>query len=444
MNVAVLGLWHLGSVTAACLAARRARRRRAGIRIRGRRAICAEGAAPISEPGLDELARGRDSPAGRLTLHDRRGGRRPRRRRGLGHLRHAGGRRRSRRRRGRDRARAARRCRIVRDGALVIVSSQLPVGSVARLERDVGDVVARAGRPGFACSPENLRLGKAIEVFTKPDRIVVGVRDRRRDRARSRRRCSRRSRTGIDWMSVESAEMTKHAINAFLATSVTFINELATLCERGRRRRHGGRDAGSRPISGSGRGAYLVARRRIRRRHAGARSRAARGPRHRHRPRHAARLAACRAEQPRAPGMGAPRRWPQAARRARRPSRGGLGLTYKPGTDTLRRSPGVELCPALAREGATVTRLRSGCRASLPDELDRRAHARRGPARRGGRRRRRRRRDRVADVPRDLGGRAVWQPPRSRSSSTPTRFLTAHARRATRASATSQSGTPRP
>ena len=83
----------------------------------------------------------------------------------------------------------------------------------------------------FACSPENLRLGKAIEVFTQP-----GPRDRRRratadDRARLTALFAPIT-DRLEWMSVESAEMTKHAINAFLATSVTFINEIAALCEQ--------------------------------------------------------------------------------------------------------------------------------------------------------------------------------------------------------------------
>ena len=63
-------------------------------------------------------------------------------------------------------------------GATVLISSQLPVGSVGRLE-----AVANTRFPdnaiGFACSPEHLRLGKALEVFLKPDRIAVGVRTAR-------------------------------------------------------------------------------------------------------------------------------------------------------------------------------------------------------------------------------------------------------------------------
>ena len=82
----------------------------------------------------------------------------------------------------------------------------------------------------FACSPENLRLGKAIEVFTNRICIVVGIRD---EHARATVATLLEPITDrIEWMSVESAEMTKHAVNSFLATSVTFINELAALCER--------------------------------------------------------------------------------------------------------------------------------------------------------------------------------------------------------------------
>ena len=82
----------------------------------------------------------------------------------------------------------------------------------------------------FACAPENLRLGTAIDRFSSI-RIVwfLGVRD-------EFTRTVLESvywpfTTSIEWMSVESAEMTKHAINSFLATSICFINEIAVLCE---------------------------------------------------------------------------------------------------------------------------------------------------------------------------------------------------------------------
>ena len=92
--------------------------------------------------------------------------------------------------------------------------------------------MAAAGRQDlrFACVPENLRLGRAIEVFTHTDRFVAGVRDER-DRAQLEPLLSRFTER-IEWMGVESAEMTKHALNAFLATSVAFINEVAAICER--------------------------------------------------------------------------------------------------------------------------------------------------------------------------------------------------------------------
>lgn len=114
-------------------------------------------------------------------------------------------------------------------GATVLVSSQLPVGSVQRLERMAAELCADKGL-GFAYSPENLRLGKALDVFLKPDRVVVGTRS---ERDRNRIAAALQPIDAhVEWMSVESAEMTKHAINAFLATSVVFANEIATLCER--------------------------------------------------------------------------------------------------------------------------------------------------------------------------------------------------------------------
>lgn len=107
---------------------------------------------------------------------------------------------------------------------LVLISSQVPVGFTRALKH-------AWGRPDllFAYSPENLRLGKALDVFRHPERIVVGV-----DSGAARERLQtlfENIHAPIEWMSIESAEMTKHALNAFLATSVTFINELARLCE---------------------------------------------------------------------------------------------------------------------------------------------------------------------------------------------------------------------
>ncbi len=151
-----------------------------------------------------------------------------------------GGRRRSRRRRVRRRTRRPGCSRTCRDGALVLISSQLPVGTTRRLEQAFAERVAGTAASASPALPENLRLGKAIEV-------VHAARSRRRRRAlgrptaRGSRRCCAPFTDRIEWMSVESAEMTKHALNAFLATSVTFINEIAALCEQVGRRRQGGR-----------------------------------------------------------------------------------------------------------------------------------------------------------------------------------------------------------
>jgi UDPglucose 6-dehydrogenase len=117
----------------------------------------------------------------------------------------------------------------LKPNAVVLVSSQLPVGSVAKLEA----AHAAGCYPGpirFACSPENLRLGKAIEAFTKAERIVIGVRDA--EAKAMLQPLLEPFCANLLWVSVEAAEMTKHALNAFLATSVTFINEIATLCEQ--------------------------------------------------------------------------------------------------------------------------------------------------------------------------------------------------------------------
>src|SRR5207247_10332312 len=89
--------------------------------------------------------------------------------------------------------------------ALVLISSQVPVGFTAVL-------AARLPNVEFAVSPENLRLGQAIAVFRSPERVIVGVREDASQRARIAALfapfCER-----IEWMTPESAEMTKHALN---------------------------------------------------------------------------------------------------------------------------------------------------------------------------------------------------------------------------------------
>ena len=97
---------------------------------------------------------------------------------------------------------------MIDSGCLVMISSQMPVGSVNKLEVFVQKNV-KDKRINFASSPENLRLGKALNVFLNPDRIVVGVRSQ--DGNRKIEQLLSPITDRIEWMSVESAEMTKHA-----------------------------------------------------------------------------------------------------------------------------------------------------------------------------------------------------------------------------------------
>lgn len=108
-------------------------------------------------------------------------------------------------------------------GAVVLISSQLPVGTCRKLETEFNDVA-------FAYSPENLQLGKAIAAFESAERVVLGTRNESKHAVLAgliSPFCKR-----ILWMRTESAEMVKHGLNAFLALSITFINELAALCEQ--------------------------------------------------------------------------------------------------------------------------------------------------------------------------------------------------------------------
>jgi len=110
----------------------------------------------------------------------------------------------------------------LRTGTTVLISSQLPVGTCAKLEQEFPQFY-------FACSPENLRLGAALKVFNQADRFIVGIRNDHSKKLLENLFAPFTSK--IIFMKTESAEMLKHALNSFLAASITFINEIATLCE---------------------------------------------------------------------------------------------------------------------------------------------------------------------------------------------------------------------
>ena len=115
----------------------------------------------------------------------------------------------------------------LRSNKCVIVSSQLPVGTIKLLENYSKNILKK--KFYFFCCPENLRLGNALSSFLYADRLVVGYRD-----IKSKKKISSFLQTinaNLVWMKVESAEITKHAINSFLASSISFINEISSICE---------------------------------------------------------------------------------------------------------------------------------------------------------------------------------------------------------------------
>lgn len=104
-------------------------------------------------------------------------------------------------------------------GTVVLISSQIPVGTCAMIQEKYKNVLH------IACSPENLRRGRAIHDFLNPERIVVGVNDYPKAKEKIEELFAPLQKP-IFWTSVESAEMIKHALNSFLALSIAFINEI--------------------------------------------------------------------------------------------------------------------------------------------------------------------------------------------------------------------------
>jgi UDPglucose 6-dehydrogenase len=227
-------------------------------------------------------------------------------------------------------------------GALVLISAQLPVGTCRRLEAEFPQF-------HFACSPENLRLGKAIDAFTKADRVVVGIRNSAKKPLLEKVFAPFTAQ--VLFMRTESAEMVKHALNSFLAASIAFINEIARLCE------HTGADAkevsaGLKSDIRIGPRAYL-------------------GPGGPFAGGSLARDVVTLTKLGTAAGETLAvipaikqsndlhRGWAFRRLQSRLGDLRGrpvavLGLVYTPGTDTLRRSAAIELCRALLAAGARV------------------------------------------------------------------------------------------
>src|SRR5689334_293759 len=115
---------------------------------------------------------------------------------------------------------------------VVVTKSTVPVGTGREVARIIRETNA-AAEFDVCSNPEFLREGAAIEDFMKPDRVVIGVESQRaRDVMAAVYRPLNLIQTPMVFTNIETAEVTKYAGNAFLATKITFINEIADLCEK--------------------------------------------------------------------------------------------------------------------------------------------------------------------------------------------------------------------
>lgn len=345
MKIAVLGVWHQGAVVSACLAD-------LGHTVRGAdegAALIAglqQGRAAVAEPELDDII-GRNEAAGRLaystdlawaldgaelayicidTPVDER-----------------------------DESDLSSILRAVDavaahapDGMTLAVSAQVPIGTCGRIAATLAERRPAAGID-LAYVPEFLQLGKAVQTFREADRFVIGTdSDRAAERLTALYEPLGRPLYRTD---VRSAEMAKHTSNAFLATSISFINYIADLCE------HTGADVtdvsailkldprmGPRAYLGAGLGyaGGTLAREIVTLQHVANASGV-----------DTSLMAAVeRVNNARIPALAARIQRECGDLTGKRVAV--LGLTYKAGTSTLRRSPGLALIELLQAAGAKV------------------------------------------------------------------------------------------
>jgi UDPglucose 6-dehydrogenase len=128
---------------------------------------------------------------------------------------------------------AAREIAAELDGYTVMVTkSTVPVGTGDEVERIIREAAPRA-QFAVVSNPEFLREGAAIADFKRPDRIVIGAEDERAKAVMTELyRPLYLNHSPLLFTSRRTAELTKYAANAFLATKITFINEIADLCEK--------------------------------------------------------------------------------------------------------------------------------------------------------------------------------------------------------------------
>ncbi len=233
MNVCIVGTGYVGLVTAACLAEM------------GNHIVCvdsnpavikglAAGSVHIFEPGLEPLVK-RNLQEGRLQFTENL-------KEGLDHAdfifncvgtppREDGGCDLS---QVREVARAIGE--IITEYKIIVNKSTVPVGTADEVHRIIGERVEARGLAlefDVVSNPEFLKEGDAVNDFMKPDRIIVGT-----DNVRTAKLLETlyapfaRSRDKMIVMEVRSAELTKYAANCMLATKISFINEIANICER--------------------------------------------------------------------------------------------------------------------------------------------------------------------------------------------------------------------
>jgi len=230
MQICVVGSGYVGLVTAACLA--EVGHHVTGIDVdAGKVEMLNEGGIPIYEPGLESLV-GRNRQQGRLRFttdytvcaeaeavfiavgtppgED-----------GSADLQYV-------------MAASESAAAHVPDGCLLVVKSTVPVGTTDRVADAVSPIAEKRGvRIDVAFNPEFLREGNAVDDFLKPDRIIIGVADDDAEALLRRMYAPfNRNRDRMQVMNRRSAELSKYAANCMLATRISFMNELARLCER--------------------------------------------------------------------------------------------------------------------------------------------------------------------------------------------------------------------
>ena len=121
------------------------------------------------------------------------------------------------------------------DYAVVVTKSTVPVGTAEKVHAAVTQALEKRGSDiafDVVSNPEFLKEGAAVDDFMKPDRIVVGVdSERSREVMRELYKAFSRNHDRIIFMGIKDAEMTKYAGNSMLATKISFMNEIANLCD---------------------------------------------------------------------------------------------------------------------------------------------------------------------------------------------------------------------